>query len=105
MGMYERRESLIRQLKRVEDEILKIDSLPKEPYSDDGEPVIFFHKQFHSGTKWFSYAALRNADNGKWYTTGPNSPKSYTWEELADWMFNSGDIKDVFLANEWVKFP
>lgn len=32
----------------------------------------------------YDYAAIRT--DGRWYTTGPNGPKAYTWIDLVTWL-------------------
>ena len=46
--------------------------------------VIKFKVRFQPGGTKYSYAAIRV--KGLWYTTGPHSPKGYTWDELLDWL-------------------
>lgn len=63
-----------------------LDSLPKEPSFDDDRPVvIYFQKQFNVGGRVYDYAALK-APDGLWYTTGPKSPKGFTWDQLIEWL-------------------
>lgn len=53
--------------------------------------VIMFNKTFSTNrAKVYNYAAIR-AD-GRWFTTGPKSPKSYTWAELVSWMIGSDPV-------------
>lgn len=46
--------------------------------------VIKFKVRFNPGGTRYSYAAIRAKD--LWYTTGPYSPKGYTWDKLLDWL-------------------
>lgn len=79
-------DSLLRQAAAVQAKIDFIDSLPDEPVADDGKPnVIFFQKQFTEGGRVYDYAALQAGD-GKWYTTGPRTPKGFTWQALIEWI-------------------
>jgi len=71
--------ALRRQLNTIADELARLESRPSEP--DEGT-VIQFEMKF--GARDYSYAAIRVA--GMWYTTGPRSPKAYSWDELLDWM-------------------
>lgn len=60
--------------------------------------VIKFEKQFHRGERWYSYSAIKAG--GVWYTTGPQSPKAYSWDDLTDWLA-SGDVRDFAVAVGW----
>ena len=55
--------------------------LPDEP--PEGA-ILAFSYQFPTGGTVYSYAAIRT--NGLWSTTGPRSPKQYTWAELVGWL-------------------
>jgi hypothetical protein len=80
----------IRMLKK---ELKRLESRPAEP-EEDGN-VITFQKQFAAGGIVYSYAALKA--KGLWYTTGPKSPKGYTWDELLDFI---GDDNRIYLVTE-----
>lgn len=54
--------------------------LPEDDFEDGA--VIQFEKTFTSGT--YQYAAIKA--KGLWYTTGPLSPKAYTWDRLIDFI-------------------
>jgi hypothetical protein len=72
----------------------------RERFGEDDYPdqaVITFDKTFPGGTRVYHYAAMKTihledqyGNNqepyGLWYTTGPKSPKGYTWDELVNWM-------------------
>lgn len=64
-----------------------LDDLGGDIYADGD--VIRFEKVFVEGGKAYSYAAIKAA--GLWFTTGPKSPKGYTWIELCLWLV-SGDV-------------
>lgn len=49
--------------------------------------VVRWQKVYKSGTT-YSYAAI-NTELG-WYTTGPRSPKAYTWDDLINWVDAGG---------------
>lgn len=53
----------------------------------DNKTVIAFEMKFASGSQVYSYSAIKT--NNRWYTTGPNSPKSYSSTELAHWIVQS----------------
>jgi hypothetical protein len=76
--------------KRIEEWLA---TLPAEPGSESQAnpplvPVIYFKHQFKGSDKVYQYAALKS-DDGKWYTTGPKSPKGYTWHELLLWLLET----------------
>ncbi len=48
--------------------------------------VIRWRMRFQKGGVKYTYAAIKA---GLWYTTGPNSPKGYTWDELVSWLDNA----------------
>jgi hypothetical protein len=72
-----------RRLEIIQSEIDAIASMPE----DDFEPgsVIRFDRTFNSGSKVYSYAAIKTSE-GLWSTTGPKSPKNYTWVDLLRWL-------------------
>lgn len=56
----------------------------------------------------FEYAVLRTTDAGQlWYTTGPKSPKAYTWEDLMNWMDLDQGVQDLFIVKAlgWQPYP
>lgn len=72
---------LRRQLAVIADELDRLSARPPEPVAGT---VIRFTMDFN-GSREYDYAAIRAGD-GLWYTTGPRSPKGYTWDQLLDWM-------------------
>lgn len=80
-----RRSTLARRISRLEAEIARLESLPEEPEADPA--IVYFRKDF--GGKDYDYAAVRAGD-GLWYTTGPKSPKGYTWESLVGFIYPDG---------------
>lgn len=92
-----------RQMDKAQDQIDRLLSLPNEPTSDDpdGALVIWFIHRFNSGSKAYTYAAVKAGD-GLWYTTGPASPKGYTWDELMLWHSNEINVNDtMWIATGW----
>lgn len=77
-----RRETLMSVIAHYNVELEKLNNYPEDVY-EDGE-VIRFDKTFNDGLT-YSYAAIKA--EGLWYTTGPSSPKGYSWEALLDWIF------------------
>lgn len=86
--MATRRETLQAQIDRAYDELGKLDAQPVEPDRDEVN-LVWFEKSFGTYSRVYTYAAVK-ADDGLWYTTGPRSPKGYTWEELMDWLSQDG---------------
>lgn len=77
-----RKAALRAQLNAIAEELARLEDRPEEPPPGS---VIRFNMQFNGYGTVYDYAAL-HAGDGKWYTTGPRSPKGYTWDELLDWM-------------------
>lgn len=82
-----KREMLEARIDAALAELAKLDSIPAEPGREIS--IVWFEKRFDAsgrfGSKAYTYAAIRVGD-GKWYTTGPRSPKGYAWEELWSWI-------------------
>lgn len=122
--MTHERQALERQLEAITTRLALFDSLPEEPTTETEPTVIHFTLRFAQGGRavreagtWdgylvnaqlsrpYTYAAIRRPDDGLWYTTGggPQSPKGYTWEQLAKWMLIDNKVVDrIWLATEWM---
>lgn len=105
-NMMERRiRSAERTIERAQAQIDHLLSLPDEPEvtDKDGALAIWFERRFQRGGTKYTYAAVKAGD-GLWYTTGPQSPKGYTWIQLIDWLTryedDHGAVK-VWVATEW----
>lgn len=100
-ALAERRDRLEREAARLSERIIMLKNLPEEPVFEDGEPsVIWFNRKFsRSGAKYYTYAAVRT-DDGKWYTTGPRTPKGYDWAELIQWI-REYEAVEVWTATEY----
>lgn len=99
----DRIEALQRKREEEREQKAKVDAflatLPVEPSMNDEVadgvqgtplvPVIYFVHQFKGSPKKYQYAALK-CEDGLWYTTGPKSPKGYTWHELLLWLLETG---------------
>lgn len=102
---------LRQQMVTIADRLRILDTLPREPDYSGAPPVIYFRLRFrsaanlyapaHTSNKAYTYAAVRCPDDGLWYTTGPLSPKGYTWEELAEWMTMTNAVEVIWLATEF----
>lgn len=97
-----RQEFLLRRIEQMQAELEKIEDMPSEPEGmDDGANAILWDARFPGGTRTYSYAA-RKADDGLWYTTGPRSPKGYSWSDLINWIYeNSEDEPTLWTVSEW----
>lgn len=93
-----RREFIEKQIEILTEKLAKLDRFGEEDPFDDGA-VIQFEKQFGNG-RLYSYAAIR-AD-GLWYTTGPRSPKGYTWEDFTQ--FLADGVDEIWVAADWEAF-
>jgi hypothetical protein len=72
----------------AEQQLAKLEALPDEPEVEGDEPnVIWFTKVFQNGSREYTYAAVKAGDR-LWYTSGPNTPKGYTWEALVEWIYD-----------------
>lgn len=90
-----------RRIAALERERVRIESLPGEPVVDGDEtPVIYFRKTFN-GIRNYDYAAIK-VSNGLWYTTGPSSPKGYSWDELVEFI-TQGEEVQIYVATEWTE--
>jgi len=95
--------ALQRTIERAQAKIDFIASLPDEPGVDeDGVAVIFFQKSFSPGGRTYDYCAIK-AGNGRWNTTGPRSPKDYSWNQLIKWIFDGSPNTEILVATEWVR--
>lgn len=93
-----RRDQIERQIDRLEDQLIRLDTFGSEEDYDDGT-VITFGKQFGAAGKVYSYAAIK-AGNGIWYLTGSGRyPNNLSWDDLV--VFLSEGVGDVWIATEW----
>lgn len=92
-------ETLRARRERIDAEIARVESLPPEPTTEDpdGALVIWFEKRIGGNT--YTYAAVKTP-NG-WYTTGPRTPKCYTWQQLVEWI-NADDEVAIWQADSWL---
>ena len=72
----------------------------EEKYGTDHEDgtVIAFRVQFAPSGIWYEYAAIRVS--GAWFTTGPRTPKAYTWEELTGWFDEAHRVSKIKVLRE-----
>jgi hypothetical protein len=97
---------LERRIEQMQAELEYVYQLPEEPRMEsegqDGPNVIWWDAKFPNGQRRFTYAAVR-ADNGLWYTTGPHSPKGYSWADLIEWIAKQARPVDgiMWVASEW----
>jgi hypothetical protein len=78
---------------------LELDRLQRRPAEPLDDRVVRFQYQFRLGGTIYNYAAIKAGS--LWYTTGPKSPKGYTWTELLDWLAESTNAPFLSLATEF----
>ena len=100
-----RKQELERRLAAILDQIERLNNRPEEPMKSVrvGEnevlpPTILFTKRFGHGAGAYSYAFV--GINGRWYGTGPKAPKSFSWDELMDWLENTGPWPKIYLVQK-----
>lgn len=81
---------------------LKIDASYEQQLVDDLESltngrVIRFDAPFSSGGRVYTYAAVKS--DGRWSTTGPQSPKSYSSAEFGYWLVHTAKVEAVRLLD------
>jgi hypothetical protein len=95
-----------RSAEKAARELERLESMPDEPTNEPA--ILYFEKVFGDGSgsphskrhgKRYTYVAVKAGD-GKWYTSGPRSPKGYTWEELCEFL-NTG-VDEVWLVSELI---
>lgn len=86
-------ERKLRQLEELEEKYAKYG----EDECEDGVVVIFDY-QFVPGGRVYSYAAIKAG--GLWYTTGPKSPKAFTWEQFIDWLESAANDVELYVVTE-----
>jgi hypothetical protein len=94
--------ALLNQATRLQEALEALDRYPEEPPAGT---VISFKKRFSRYGTEYDYAAIRvtgsSDGTGSWYTTGPRSPKGYTWEALCDFMGGPELVPQVLQATRW----
>lgn len=84
----------IERLLRAREAALEAEMARQEKYGpepDKNGSVISWTMVFQKGGRKYFYAAVRFKD--LWSTTGPNSPKNYTWDELTTWLDGAYRVK------------
>jgi hypothetical protein len=73
----------------------KVERFGEDDYPDAS--VIVFNKRFTLPEGYlYQYSAIKT--NNLWYTTGPKSPKGYTWDQLINWM---GDgVEEIYYVTK-----
>jgi hypothetical protein len=103
-SMSSKKRALELQLKAIAEALAKLEARPKEPKrpifveGDELAPTILFSKSFGTSRGEYSYSAV--GINGRWYTTGPRSPKAYSWDELMDWLESTGPMPKLYLVQK-----
>lgn len=83
----------LRTAERAQQRIEFLMSLPDEPVTTDpdGALVLWFERRFGGRGKVYTYAVVKAGD-GLWYTTGPQSPKGYTWDQFVTWLMEDETV-------------
>jgi hypothetical protein len=93
-----------RELDRLQAQLAELDRYGDDPF-EDGD-VLVFHKTFTHVDAWdgrtrtskpYFYAATRAS--GLWNTTGPKSPKAYTWYDLRKWIDDGGTVDGIWYVD------
>ena len=81
-------------------EALAEEERTREKFGDDQEDgaVIAFKVRFSKRGVNYDHAALRSG--GLWYTTGPRSPKGFTWSELTEWLDPAHHVSKITVLRE-----
>lgn len=66
--------------------LARIEAYGSDIYEDGN--VLLFDRTFNDG-KTYSYAMIKA--EGLWYTTGPRSPKGYSWDQIVAWLVDGDD--------------
>lgn len=108
--MYTNRGELLRR--RIEADLERLQAIenrPQEPEFAEGDDiprVVWFRRNFQTGSLIYTYAAVKAA--GYWYVSGrAESMQRRTWDQLMDWLYSSFDSghtdyePEVWYASEW----
>lgn len=100
--MITNRRVLQMQLDSAARQLAQLDWYGPDDYPDG--TIIKFRKRFGMPdaprpNPWYRYAAIKA--KGLWYTTGPRSPKGYTWDELTAWLGDPENIRKLKVATGW----
>lgn len=83
-----------RRLEEINNKLAMIESYGEDDFEDGA--VLVFDKVM--GNQTYKYAAIKAV--GLWYTTGPKSPKAYTWDELVSWFSEGTPVFEVWYVSE-----
>jgi hypothetical protein len=102
-------EALRRQALLLMEQADLLDARPKQPKGirsgrkkrDPRVNVIWWRMRFKGGTRYYTYAAVQTPE-GTWYTSGPRSPKDYSWDDLINWIYDTSEHEpEIFTAISW----
>lgn len=98
-----RRESLERELARVDSRIALLENIPEEPVFEDGEPtVVWFRRRYATKGREYTFAAVR-IFSGQWYMSGGSAgstPVFASWANLYQWIQEFGP-QEIWTATSW----
>jgi hypothetical protein len=72
------------KVRELEQQLERLSNFPSEEQILGHGDVIEFEYSFRDNDRRYSYAAIHIAGRG-WYTTGPEAPKAFSWDELVAW--------------------
>lgn len=104
-GLHHTSDTLRARAERLLAKAEMLDNLPAEPEpDDDGAAVIWFRKQFSSGGREYTYAAV--LADGLWWTSGPQGGGTgRKWDALIQWIYENVHYGDdspvVWAASEY----
>jgi hypothetical protein len=75
--------------------VARIAELGQDSDYPDGTVLAWDQHWVNSATV-YSYAAIKA--NNLWYTTGPRSPKAYTWDQLVYWMLTGEQPNGIWMV-------
>lgn len=95
-----RKDIILSRMKQLEAEMAELEKLPDEPKAPENSPfppAIYFVKQFPGSNQEYTYLLYKAPHDGRWYASGSRQVgKSYTWDELTDWLKGTGPLPTIY---------
>lgn len=94
-----RRQAITSEISRLEQRLVRLESLPEEPTVEDGDfCVIAFDRPI--GARYYTYVAVK-CDN-MWFYTGKDRDGTFGigWDRLCE-KFDEWGITEVWMAVNW----
>jgi len=92
-----RKDMLLRQQRRIDDELARLEAYGEDVYEDD--TVIMFRFRFDSGNTGTVYTYVALKIRGLWYLSGQSGAK-LIWDDLIDF-WSKGTVIEMWLAASW----